>query len=257
VGTIFRISLSGTLTTLHSFCSDSGCTDGQSAYAGLIQAAGGSLYGTTSTGGANNAGTIYRITPGGTLTTVYSFCSQSRCTDGSTPIGGVIQATRGDFYGTTYSGGATDFGTIFRITFGGTLTTLYSFCALRGCVDGNLPSGALLKDTDGKFYGRTAGGGYIEEYDFGPCGTVFTLSLGLGPFVETEPASGNVGAVVKILGTNLSGASSVTFNGTPAMFGVARPSEIIAAVPAGATTGTVQVVTPNGTLSSNVLFQVP
>jgi hypothetical protein len=124
-------------------------------------------------------------------------------------------------------------------------------------VDGNLPSGALLKDTDGKFYGRTAGGGYIEEYDFGPCGTVFTLSLGLGPFVETEPASGNVGAVVKILGTNLSGASSVTFNGTPAMFGVARPSEIIAAVPAGATTGTVQVVTPNGTLSSNVLFQVP
>jgi hypothetical protein len=80
----------------------------------------------------------------------------------------------------------------------------------------------------------------------------------LGPFVETQPTSGKVGAVVKILGTNLTGASSVTFNGTPAVFGVSSGSEteITAAVPAGATTGPVKVVTSGGALSSNLPFRV-
>jgi len=86
---------------------------------------------------------------------------------------------------------------------------------------------------------------------------VFSLSLGLGPFVETQTTSGNVGAPVKILGTNLTGATSVSFNNTPAMFKVVSSSEIATTVPTGATSGTVQVVTPSGTLSSNVLFRVP
>ena len=79
-------------------------------------------------------------------------------------------------------------------------------------------------------------------------GTVFSLSVGLGPFVETQPTSGKVGAAVKILGTNLTGATSVTFNGTAAVFKVVSSSEITTTVPAGATTGKVQVVTPHGTL---------
>ena len=87
-------------------------------------------------------------------------------------------------------------------------------------------------------------------------GTVFSLSVGLGPFVETQPTSGKVGAAVKILGTNLTGATSVTFNGTAAAFKVVSSSLITATVPAGATTGKVQVVTPSGTLSSNVPFRV-
>ena len=87
-------------------------------------------------------------------------------------------------------------------------------------------------------------------------GTVFSLSVGLGPFVETQPTSGKVGAAVKILGTDLTGATSVSFNGTAAVFTVVSASEIAATVPAGATTGTVQVVTPSGTLSSNVPFLV-
>jgi uncharacterized protein (TIGR03437 family) len=80
--------------------------------------------------------------------------------------------------------------------------------------------------------------------------------VGLGPFVETEPIGGKVAANVKVLGTNLTGATSVTFNGTPATFTVEEPSVIKATVPAGAATGTVQVVTPTGTLSSNVPFRV-
>jgi uncharacterized protein (TIGR03437 family) len=80
--------------------------------------------------------------------------------------------------------------------------------------------------------------------------------MGLGPFVETQPASGAAGAAVTILGTDLTGATSVTFNGTPAVFTVVRASEITTAVPAGASTGTVQVATPGGTLLSNVAFRV-
>jgi hypothetical protein len=74
--------------------------------------------------------------------------------------------------------------------------------------------------------------------------------------VKTNPASGTIGAVVYILGTNLVGATSVTFNGTVAAFTVVSASVITTTLPSGATTGTLQVVTPGGTLSSNVPFRV-
>jgi uncharacterized protein (TIGR03437 family) len=80
--------------------------------------------------------------------------------------------------------------------------------------------------------------------------------MGLGPFVKTLPITGAAGAAVKILGTDLTGATSVTFNGTAAAFTVVSSSEITTTVPAGATSGTVEVVTPSGTLLSNVAFQV-
>lgn len=88
------------------------------------------------------------------------------------------------------------------------------------------------------------------------CGTVFKLSVGLGRFVKTLPTSGKVGATVKILGTNLTGATSVTFNGTAATFTVVSSSEITTTVPTGATSGKVKVVTPGGTLTSNANFRV-
>jgi large repetitive protein len=80
--------------------------------------------------------------------------------------------------------------------------------------------------------------------------------VGLGPFVETQTTSGKVGAAVKILGTDLTGSTDVTFNGTAATFTVVSPSEITTSVPTGATTGTVEVVTPSGTLNSNVVYTV-
>ena len=87
-------------------------------------------------------------------------------------------------------------------------------------------------------------------------GTIFSLSAGLGPFVITLPTSRQVGQRVIILGTNLNGAIGVSFNGTPATFSVVSSTEIAATVPSGATTGKAQVVTPRGTLSSNVPFRV-
>jgi len=122
---------------------------------------------------------------------------------------------------------------------------------LSACADGEEPKASLIQGTNGNFYGTTFIGG-IHGY-----GAVFELSTGLGPFVETQPTSGKVGAAVKILGTKLTGASSVTFNGTAAVFKVVSSSEITTTVPAGATSGTVKVVTPGGTLSSNVAFKIP
>jgi uncharacterized repeat protein (TIGR03803 family) len=241
---------SGTLTTLYSFCSQSGCPDGSDPEAGLVQAANGDFYGTTRVGGTNSGGTVFRITPGGTLTTLYSFCSQSACTDGSSPQSALVQATNGDLYGTTGYGG-NGYGTIFKITPSGELTTLYSLCSQSACTDGEYLVAALVQDTNGTFYGTTSSGGANGD------GTVFSMSVGLGPFVETQTTSGKVGAAVKILGSDLTGATSVSFNGTAATFTVVSRYLITTTVPAGATTGKVQVVTPSGTLSSNVPFRVP
>jgi uncharacterized repeat protein (TIGR03803 family) len=252
-GTVFKITPSGTLTTIYNFCSLSGCTDGAKPEGELVLATDGNFYGTTYAGGANDFGTVFKITPSGMLTTLHSFDE----TDGDQPTdAGLVQATDGNFYGTTTFGGGqgTCFnggcGTIFRITPSGTLTTLYSFCSQSNCTDGDEPYAGLIQDTNGKFYGTTVEGGALNF------GSVFSLSSGLGPFVKTQPTSGAVGAAVKILGTNLTGATSVTFNGTAATFTVKSKSEITTTVPTGATTGTVQVVTPSATLSSNVPFTV-
>ncbi len=307
-GTVFEITPSGELTTLYSFCSQSDCADGAMPSAALIQATDGNLYGTTRAGGANpngdycqnGCGTIFKISPsGGALTPLYSFCSQSGCADGLSPNAALIQATDGNFYGTTSNGGATmisDAGTVFQMTPNGMLTTLYTFCGAPPCTDGEEPEDALIQATDGNLYGTTlngVGGGTVfrispsggalaplysfnGEYPWAPLvqdtngslygttyeggttgyGTVFSLSVGLGPFVKTLPTSGKVKTAVKILGTDLTGATSVTFNGTAAVFKVVSSSEITTKVPKGATTGPVQVVTPGGTLTGNMNFQV-
>jgi uncharacterized repeat protein (TIGR03803 family) len=264
-GTIFKISPTGTLTTLYSFCSQSSCTDGANPNGSLLQATDGGFYGTTSYGGvgtycpiSGGCGTIFRITPTGTLTTLYSFCPQSGgCKDGANPTGALLQAANGDFYGTTSSGGVGTYcptligcGTIFRITPNGTLTTVYSFCSQTNCTDGQAPEAGLVQGTNGDLYGTNVLGG-ANGY-----GTMFSLSVGLGPFVETRPTIGMVGEAVTILGYKLTSATSVTFNGTPATFSVEAATAILAAVPAGATTGKVQVITPGGTLSGNVAFEV-
>jgi uncharacterized repeat protein (TIGR03803 family) len=243
-GTVFKILSDGSFLTLHSF----NYTDGYGPDAALVRARDGKFYGTTSTGGANSNGTVFQMTSGGVLTTLYSFCSQANCTDGISPSA-LLQATDGNFYGATGSGGANGEGTVFKITSGGLLTTLYSFCTQTNCTDGIDPSG-LLQTTSGNFLGTTWFGGANGD------GTIFSLSVGLGPFVETQPTSGKIGASVTILGTNLTAATSVTFNGKSAKFTVVSRSEISAVVPTGATTGRVKVETPNGLLVSNVAFRV-
>jgi len=253
-GTVFELTPSGKLTTLYSFQG----ADGWSPGGGLVQASNGNFYGTTGMGGANGAGTVFEITPGGTLTTLHNF----GYTDGSMPYVAMVQATDGNLYGTTngggpdsvfgeFTGGLSD-GTVFKITPEGELTNLHNF----GGADGAGPWGGLVQATDGNLYGTTVEGGNGPNCGLGGCGTVFSLSVGLDPFVKTEPTSGEAGAAVIILGTDLTDASRVTFNGAAAEFTVVSSSEIRAIIPAGASSGKVEVATPHGALSSNVPFQV-
>jgi uncharacterized repeat protein (TIGR03803 family) len=169
VGTVFKITPGGTLTTLYTFCSKPSCADGEYPKAGLVQGTNGSFYGTTSSGGAYNNGTVFKITPGGTLTTLYNFCSQIKnniCTDGAIPQTELVQGKDGNFYGTT----AAYAGEVFKITPQGKLTTLYTFCSQANCVDGADPTG-LVQGGDGNFYGTT-----YQDGANGEGGTVFKMT---------------------------------------------------------------------------------
>lgn len=261
-GTIFRITPSGTLSTLYSFCAQgSPCIDG-SWPDGLVQAADGDFYGTTVFGGISGSpcqpngpggcGTVFKVTPIGLLTTLYTFCKQEPpCTDGGLPLGPLIQGTDGNLYGTTTtSSGAActspgPCGTIFRITPSGALTTLHVF----SYTDGSQPR-ALTQATDGNLYGVANSGG---TYGWG---TVFRLSTGMGPFVKFVQPAGKIGQTVGIIGQNFKGTTSVLFNRTPASFTVVSGYLIKAIVPAGATDGFVTVQTPSGPLKSNIVFAV-
>jgi len=168
LGTVFKITPSGTLTTLHSFAG----SDGANPEAALVRGRGsdGHFYGTTVHGGSYGAGTVFKITLSGTLTTLHSFSGS----EGEFPAASLIQANDGNFYGTATYGGTSppcgaDCGTIFSITSTGTLTTLHSFAGS----DGANPEAALIQANDGNFYGTTYRGGTNQE------GTVFRLSLGL------------------------------------------------------------------------------
>jgi uncharacterized repeat protein (TIGR03803 family) len=265
-GTIFKMTLGGEVTVLHSFCSQKNCADGSGPYAGLVQGENGDLYGTTVFGGANSytqcvfgCGTIFRITTSGTLKTLYSFCSLTNCSDGSNPYAGLIQVKGGNFYGAADAGanpgctsgyGETGCGTLFEITPGGALNTLYSFCSQTNCPDGGNPSTTFLQDTTGIFYGETENGGSAGY------GTVFSLATGQGPFVVTEPTFGKVGTRVEILGQGFSKTTQVFFNGTKASVKVVKKTYLTTTVPSGAKTGFVTVKTPKGTLKSNQEFYV-
>ena len=132
-GTVFKITAGGTFTLLHTFNS----TDGYSPRGGLVQGRDGNFYGTTSGGGAHGQGTVFAITPDGLLTTLYSFCPQSGCADGSAPVAGLIQASDGNFYGTTSGGGNDNSGTIFKLS--------VSYSTLTVSTTGN----GLVTSTDG------------------------------------------------------------------------------------------------------------
>lgn len=289
-GTLFEITPQGAIRPVFGFCGF-GCPDG-SEPSGVAQGSNGNLYGTTSFSGLHNAGTVFEISPAGQFRTIYSFCSQEGCPDGEGPTS-LVQASDGNLYGTTLGGGAFGSGTIFRITPTGQLKTLHSFNGVDGAYatepliqanDGNLygtsfgggstggtifeislqgsftllftcgdvcgyPS-SLFQASDGLLYGTSSASGSYDD------GTVFSLNNNLAPLVGTVPVAGKVGTPVFILGNNLTGSTSVTFNGVAAVFTVESDTYITATVPAGATTGTVSVETRTGTLNSNPQFVV-
>ncbi|MGA7379572.1 MAG: choice-of-anchor tandem repeat GloVer-containing protein, partial [Terriglobales bacterium] len=153
-----------TFETLVNFNGPNGATP---VYPGLVQGLDGNLYGTTLGGGANAMGTVFKMTPGGTLTTLYSFCSQATCTDGSLPQAGLTLAKDGSFYGSTSEGGANGDGAIFKITSGGVFAVVHSFDS----TDGAAPFAPPIQASDGNFYGTTTSEGGPSN-----AGTVFKMT---------------------------------------------------------------------------------
>jgi len=138
------MTISATAQTLTTLVNFNGSNGGE-PNGPLIQAIDGSFYGTTSSG-VGFDGTVFKMTPSGTVTTLYEFCSQPNCADGAFPAAGLVQAPDGNFYGTTSQGGTSSncslqlgCGTVFKITPGGALTTLYNFCSSANCADGRVP----------------------------------------------------------------------------------------------------------------------
>jgi uncharacterized repeat protein (TIGR03803 family) len=205
-GTVFKISPSGRLTTLYSFCAQPKCTDGAEPSVGLVQGTDGNFYGVTRYGGNGipsffcgmTCGTAFKITPEGTLTTLYSFCSKTDCTDGMIPESPLLLGPDDDFYGETAVGGlGFGQGKIFKMTEAGALTTIYDFCTKAVCLASPF---RMILATDGNFYGDSDG----ALFRLNPRGGEVTLLPtpiinGFGPLFVIQATDGN------LYGTNGSG----------------------------------------------------
>jgi uncharacterized repeat protein (TIGR03803 family) len=196
-----------------------------------------------------HSGIIYRLDlQNHSFSVLYDFGATP--SDGLGPQGGLMQATDGKFYGSTTQGGRFGYGSLFQITSAGVYSQLYSFPIVQGVSD-QTPVAPPTQETNGTFFGLTQTGGNNG------LGSVYTLNMGLGPFIAFVTPSGKVGSRAQILGQSLTGTTSVTFNGLAASsFSVISDTYITAVVPVGATTGPVVVATPEGSLSSNVNFRV-
>lgn len=182
-GTVFKITASGSLTPLHSFTGN----DGGFPAAGLAQGSDGNFYGTSEYFGGNDYGTVFKITPSGSFTSLYSFTGGD---DGGSPVAALALGSDGNFYGTSSLGGTSDLGTVFKISAGGSLTSLYSF------VDGAYPQDALVQGTDGNFYGTTQFGGAVSN------GTAFKISAG-GSFTSLYSFTNGIDGAEPVAGLAL------------------------------------------------------
>ena len=190
---------------------------------------------------------MFKLTPSGKITVLYNFIQG---TSPSVLYAGLVQATDGYLYGTTSQGGTTSDGTIFRIRAKPSSPSfLYNF----DITTGRLPEDTLLQHTNGILYGDTFEGGDPAS----GCGVFYGWNAGLKPFVSLVFTSGRVGKTVQILGQGFTGTTGVSFNGVVATtFTVVSDTFLTAVVPTGATTGSVVVTTPGGTLTSNKKFRV-
>jgi uncharacterized repeat protein (TIGR03803 family) len=166
-GTVFRLDVKGKLTLLHSF---TGTPDGVNPLAGLLRDAAGNLYGTTQYGGTRGGyGTIFKLNAKGKLTLLHSFGAMP---DGQNPYSRLIRDSAGNLYGTTFYGGTSGYGTVFKLVPGGQLIILHSF---NYSPDGAHPIAGLILDKVGNLYGTTSSGGDLS-CGFSGCGTVFRLT---------------------------------------------------------------------------------
>ena len=183
-GTVFKISSTGTYTLLHSFAG--GTSDGSGPNGSLVQGTDGNFYGTTGQGGSGGLGTVFKITSSGTVTLLHSFAGGT--SDGSGPNGGLVQGTDGNFYGTTYAGGAHSDGAVFEMNSASpyTVTLLHSFAG--GSGDGQWPNAGLVQGTDGNFYGTTT----VEGSSGG--GTLFSINSSGSTYTQLHSFAGATGS---------------------------------------------------------------
>jgi uncharacterized repeat protein (TIGR03803 family) len=192
-GTVFKVTAGGALTTLVEFTGNGAANKGSNPYGGLVQGVDGNFYGTTSGGGSSFAGTVFKVTPAGVLTTLVEFNGSAA------PQAGLILGSDGNFYGTTAIGGANGLGTVFKMSAGGTITTLVDFTGNGATNRGNYPESALFQGSDGNFYGTTRLGGANNlgtVFRMTPTGALTTLvdfngssSLGRQPYDGVVPGS--------------------------------------------------------------------
>ena len=244
LGVVFRISRKGNLHVLYNFDG----ARGSRPFGPLVLGNDGNFYGTTFNGGRNGSGVVFKITPKGRLTVIHDFAGTG---GGFYPVTGLVQASDGNFYGTTHNGGLADVGTIFRVNPLGEYAVLHAFNG----TDGKFPMVTLTQHTNGILYGDTKDGGTVSSCSEN-CGTFYGLDVGLPPFVSLAPTWGKVGQKVEFLGQGFTGTTVVSFNGAPANFKVRSDTYLTATVPGGATTGFVSAATPTGNLKSNRKFRV-
>ena len=171
-GTVYKMTIAGVMTTLVNFTGTSGAVLGSTPLGALAQGTDGNFYGTTNLGGTNNLGTVFVMSPSGTLTSLVNFTGTTGTAVGSSPKGGLAQAGDGAFYGTTLTGGTGGFGNIFKLVPGGSFTSLVSFTGATGTNLGTSPNGTLVLGLDGAMYGTTSSGGVNNV------GTLFRFTTG-------------------------------------------------------------------------------
>jgi uncharacterized repeat protein (TIGR03803 family) len=279
-GTVFKLTFKPfKLTTLHNFVT----ADGTNPSAGLLFASDGNLYGTTSSGGANDFGTLFAITTGGAFTKLFDFTGDLGTVSGGDPDTTLTEDTNGSFYGLTYDGGANGvslggYGVFYSLT-PLNLTTHITLCCNWWVVldqpvtilGQNLTGAVSVSFGSVQAQFQAGSDTYLTaNVPSGAIDSIIIVTLATGAQVETtqaarilpkitnlDPSSGSAGTQVGIVGGGFAGATKVTFGGVAASsFTVATPALIQAIVPAGAATGKVSVVTPNGSALSQQTFTV-
>lgn len=243
-GTIDKITTAGVLVSSYSFPCGAG---GAFPVGPLVQDVNTNFFSTTQDGGTNGEGTIYKITTTMVVTILHSFGATFG--DGEYPSAGLALGTDSKYYGSAAEGGTYDDGILFNTQKTGFYTDLYSFNNSANLMQMS-PLSPPVEYTTGLLYGVTEYGGTTNQ------GIVYSLNNGLTEFVNAPSFFGKEGSNVLILGTHLTGASMVTFNGVPASFEVKSDTHMTATVPPGATSGWIEVTTPHGLVESRKAFTV-
>ena len=237
LGTVFKIDATGNRITLVHFSGVSGASRGARPQAGLVLASDGNFYGSTTEGGANDMGTLFRLTPAGVLTTLVDFTGNGATNKGAWCSTRLVQGPDGHLYGMGNGGGAGDYGTIFRMTLAGELTTLIEFTAGGGSNPGAWPIGALTLGPDGIFYGMTNSGGTNDK------GTIFKFDP------ETNAMTVLVNFTLTGTGQNRGGWpwGGLTFGSDGALYGLTNYGGLN-------NFGTIFKTTPSGDITTLVDF---